>query len=95
MANPVDSVGTDDGILTAYIDGELSADERAALEARLAREPELQARLEVLRRGDRSFAKAYEALLSAAPAERMQAMLADLAARRAETGRPPARLLSR
>lgn len=91
MASPVDSIGADDGILTAYLDGELAAAERAALERRLAVEPALQARLEELRRGARAFQPAYEALLSAAPAERLQAMLAELSVSNADAGRQSAR----
>ena len=91
MANPVDSIGADDGILTAYLDGELAAGERAALDRRLVAEPALQARLEELRRGERAFRPAYEALLSVAPAERLQAMFTGLAAGNAEAGRRPSR----
>ena len=36
MADPVDRPASDDALLTAYIDGELAAGERTALEARLA-----------------------------------------------------------
>lgn len=86
MADPVDSGpaivgGPDDNTLTAYLDGELDAAERAALEARLSREPPLAERLAVLRAGDRGFAPAYDALLEAAPTERMEAMLAGIVAR--------------
>jgi len=86
MADPVDSGpgvvgGPDDDILTAYLDGELDAAESAALEARLKAEPALAARLEVLRAGVRAFVPAYDALLAAAPAARMQAMLAEIVAR--------------
>lgn len=42
--------------LAAYAAGELPADERAALEARLAREPALRARLEAIRRADAALA---------------------------------------
>lgn len=86
MADPVDSGpaivgGSDDDILTAFLDGELDAAGRAALEARLAAEPLLAERLAALRAGDRGFAVAYDALLAAAPVERLQAMLAGVVAR--------------
>ena len=75
----------DDRQLTAYLDGELDETERAALDARLAAEPLLRARLEALRvAADRSRA-AFAALLEAAPVAAMQTRLnAALAA-------PPAR----
>jgi anti-sigma factor RsiW len=89
MVNPGDSGADgagDDALLTAYLDGELRAEERARVEARLAAEPELKARLDFLKRGGRAFAPAYEALAEAAPVDRLQAMLADLAAKHAEAG---------
>jgi anti-sigma factor RsiW len=87
MASPVDSNGADDGSLTAYLDGELVADERARLEARLRTEPALQARLEALAGGDRPFKPAYEALLAVAPAVRLQAMLAGVVAKNSASER--------
>jgi anti-sigma factor RsiW len=77
MADSADS----DAILTAYLDGELDAAERAALEKRLLAEPQLKVRLDKLGRGGRAFGPAYDALLAAAPEARMQAMLADLVAK--------------
>ena len=62
-------------MLVAYIDGELDAGEKAALERRLAADPALGARLAELRRGGRDFAAAYDVLLAAAPTERLNAML--------------------
>jgi anti-sigma factor RsiW len=75
MADPVDSNRPDDETLVAYIDGELDAGERAALERRLAGEPDLAARLAELRRGGRDFSAAYDLLLAAAPTPRLSAML--------------------
>lgn len=75
-------VGGDDALLTAWLDGELDVDERAALDRRLAAEPALSERLEVLRGGGRPFAQAYDALLGAAPEERLRARFAALAAQR-------------
>jgi anti-sigma factor RsiW len=76
MADPVDRSPSDDALLTAHIDGELSAGERAALEERLAGDAALAARLEMLRRGGRDFAGAFDLLLSAAPEARLTALLA-------------------
>lgn len=76
MADPVDRPASDDALLTAYIDGELPAGERTALEARLAGDAALSFRLDELRRGGRDFATAYDALLSGAPHERLSAILA-------------------
>jgi len=82
MADPVDSARSDDELIVAYLDGELDAESRALLDARLAGEAPLRARLEALRRGERRFGEAFDAVLSAAPNERMRAMLADLVGRR-------------
>jgi anti-sigma factor RsiW len=83
MADQVDRIGEDDAVLTAWLDGQLPADERAELDRRLAAEPALRARLEVLRAGERAFEAAYETLLDVAPAERLKAMLAGAATRHA------------
>lgn len=85
MASPVDNtdgIAPDDVTLTAWLDGELASGERAALDRRLAAEPHLRARLEFLRQGDRAFGPVYDALLSQAPAGRLDAALASLVADR-------------
>ncbi|MEJ0097177.1 MAG: anti-sigma factor [Bauldia sp.] len=91
MANPADSgdEGADDSILTAYLDGELAGAERTALEKRFLEEPALKVRLDQLGRGGRAFGPAYDALLAAAPADRLQAMLAEVGAAHAKTRRSP------
>ena len=76
MADPVDEPVSDDALLTASIDGELAAGERAALAARLAAEPALAARQAVLERGGRDFAGAFDLLLAGAPEARLSAILA-------------------
>ncbi len=52
----------DDERLSAYIDGELSADEAAALVERLANEPALVQRLEAMRAGDDAVRAVYRNL---------------------------------
>jgi len=73
MAEQVDSagdIGSDDAVLTAWLDGQLPPGDRARLDRRLAAEPDLQARLNELRAGERAFEDAYAALLAAAPGPR-------------------------
>jgi anti-sigma factor RsiW len=85
MARPDDNSMTgiaDDDLLTAYLDGELDAAARAALEARMLSEPALKVRLDALARGGRPFGAAYAALLAAAPEARLKARLAAVAAKR-------------
>ena len=94
MANPVDrglAGADDDGLLTAYFDGELPAGDRAELEKRLVDEPPLKMRLDQLGRGGRAFGPAFDALLAAAPEEKLVAMLADLTAKHTNSGRASAR----
>ncbi len=61
--------------LVAYLDGELDATERAAIEAALAREPALRRQLHALEAGGRPFKEAYDALLQQAPQARLAAIL--------------------
>jgi anti-sigma factor RsiW len=75
VANRITGIPPDDVALVAYIDGELDASRRVALEQRLVGDAELRARLGDLRRGGRPFADAFEVLLAAAPTERLNAML--------------------
>jgi anti-sigma factor RsiW len=92
MVNPVDRFAgaDDDSVLTAYLDGELAADERAAIEKRLMAEAALKVRLDQLGRGGRAFGPAFDALLAAAPEEKLTAMLAALAVKHAHSGRASA-----
>lgn len=64
-----------DSDLIAYLDGQLQPQTRAMLEERLARDSSLRVRLEELRAGGRDFGQAFDAVLDAAPAERLSAML--------------------
>lgn len=70
----------DDALLVAFIDKELEESARSALEARLAADADLRARLGLLRDGGRPFAPAFQALLDAAPVERLKASLAAIEA---------------
>ncbi len=83
MANPDDNGRSEDAILVAYLDGELDSEERARLEARLADDAALKARLDELSRSDRRFAEAFDGLLAAAPVERLNAMLDGVAGAKA------------
>jgi anti-sigma factor RsiW len=62
--------------LVAYLDGELDAGARLALDARLARDGALRDRLDRLRMDQHEFAAAFDRLFDAAPADRLAAMLA-------------------
>jgi hypothetical protein len=71
----VDETEPDDPVLVAFLDGALDDFERRGLEARLAAEPALRVRLELLRAGSRPFAEAYSGVLGSAPVAAMQARL--------------------
>jgi anti-sigma factor RsiW len=79
----------DDRKLTAYLDGELDEAERAALDARLASDPSLRARLEALRAAADRTRLAFAALLETAPVASMRSRLdLALAAAPARAGAP-------
>jgi anti-sigma factor RsiW len=94
MADPVDNGQPDDDLLVAYLDGELGDERRAALEARLAGDAALKARLDALDAGERRFAEAFEILLAAAPQERLDAALASAVGRRGPGASTPWRRLA-
>jgi anti-sigma factor RsiW len=79
----------DEGLLAAFIDGELDEPARRAVEARLASEADLRERLAVLQNGGRPFALAFNTLLEHAPVERLKASLDDIQA--LPEAPPPAR----
>jgi anti-sigma factor RsiW len=72
----------DDELLSAYLDGELSADERAAVEARLAADPAAQRLLHELR--------AVSQDVQSLPLEKVGRDLADDILRRAQAAKPHA-----
>ncbi len=78
-----------DESLVAYLDGELPAEERRALDETLGRDPALKARLDRLAAGSPRFREAFDLLLQGAPADRLQALLAK-AESAAAAGRAPA-----
>jgi len=66
---------TDDALLTGLIDGELDPAEAAALQLRLATEPQLAERLAQLKAAQPDFRAAFAALAESAPVERLRARL--------------------
>jgi anti-sigma factor RsiW len=69
-----------DEMLTAYLDGELAAEDRATLEARLAADSAAAGRLAFLGHSNLAYAEAFARLLEKAPHEKLGAMLEDLSA---------------
>jgi anti-sigma factor RsiW len=72
------SADENDAHLIAFVDGRLDESARASVEARLATDASLRARVALLRKGDRPFASAFDALLDEAPLERLNAFVAAL-----------------
>ncbi|MGZ2482227.1 anti-sigma factor RsiW [Rhizobium pisi] len=62
--------------LTAFIDGELPAEEAARIEALVSEDESVAERLEFLARANLPFAQAFAPLLSEAPREKLEGMLA-------------------
>lgn len=62
--------------LTAFIDGELTAEEAARIEALITEDEGVAERLEFLARANLPFAQAFAPLLSEAPREKLERMLA-------------------
>lgn len=62
--------------LTAFIDGELPAEQAARIEALIRSDEQVAERLEFLSRSSLPFGEAFAPLLAAAPRERLEAMLA-------------------
>lgn len=70
--------GVNDAHLVAYLDGELTPLEKMTVAAALDRDPDVRNRLAQLERGGRPFASGFDALLDAAPDDKLQAMFAAL-----------------
>jgi hypothetical protein len=77
MAMNVDDFTDDDTLLSAWLDGELPADQADAVTERLAAEPELAARLQALRAADTRFASAYASLADEPVPAHIAALLSD------------------
>ncbi|MDR9777429.1 anti-sigma factor [Rhizobium hidalgonense] len=67
--------------LTAFIDGELTVEETARIEAIVQQDERVAERLEFLARASLPFEQAFAPLLSEAPREKLEAMLATIPAR--------------
>jgi len=65
-----------DEMLVAYLDGELQASERVEVEAAIAAEAAVSARLDKLRQSSLPYAESFDPLLNQAPQEKLEAMLA-------------------
>jgi len=76
---PNDAPGDD--VLTAYLDGELSPEERSALEAQVAADPSTKARLDALAASSRPYKQAFALVLDAAPRDRLGTLVNELAPR--------------
>jgi anti-sigma factor RsiW len=73
----VSSHTPDDADLVAYLDRELSPDERARVEAAVATDPQVAARVLALSQTTIGLRRAFDPLLSAAPTARMLAALGE------------------
>ncbi|MBY3541581.1 anti-sigma factor [Rhizobium laguerreae] len=77
--------------LTAFIDGELTAEEAARIGAMVNEDESVAERLEFLARANLPFEQAFAPLLSEAPREKLEAMLAAIPAQQsARSGPTPA-----
>jgi anti-sigma factor RsiW len=65
-----------DEMLTAFIDGEIDAEEAAKIEAQIDGDPSVAIRFDRLSRADLPYGAAFEPLLEEAPIDRLAAMLA-------------------
>lgn len=75
MSNWRDSEPVTDAGLVTYLDGLLGAEDAGWLEREVKLDRALDARLDLLRRGDRPFAQAYDLLLREAPEKRLKQIL--------------------
>lgn len=69
------SIHPTDEMLTAYLDGELGPEKRAALEAKVAADHGASTRLEFLTHANLAYAEAFAPMLEEAPREKLEAML--------------------
>lgn len=73
-----DQIFPSDEQLTAYLDGELTAEQRASLEAMLETDERVVGRLEFLSRSSLPFKQAFAPLLAEAPKAKLEAMVSAL-----------------
>ncbi|NKL33465.1 anti-sigma factor [Rhizobium leguminosarum bv. viciae] len=76
--------------LTAFIDGELTPEEAARIEAIVKEDESVAERLEFLARASLPFKQAFAPLLAEAPRQKLEAMLAAMPALPARSGPAPA-----
>jgi anti-sigma factor RsiW len=81
MADPVNNDVPSDDVLTAYLDEQLEAGERRAVDARLATDAATRARLTALAASNRPYPQAFALVLDAAPRDRLVAMIESIAPR--------------
>ncbi|MFF0948090.1 anti-sigma factor family protein [Rhizobium leguminosarum] len=74
--------------LTAFIDGELTAEEADRIEAMVKEDESVAERLEFLARASLPFEQAFAQLLAEAPREKLEAMLAAIPAQQSAKSRP-------
>ncbi|MGI9383783.1 MAG: anti-sigma factor family protein [Methyloligellaceae bacterium] len=75
MTTAIENNGPTDEQLVSYLDGELPVPERNAISQRLAVDPDLLERLNLLKKGGRPFRDAFAPLLEQAPEAALQAAL--------------------
>jgi len=75
MSNWRDQEPVTDEDLVAYLDGKFEKEDAEWLEREVNMDRALEERLELMRRGDRPFAKAYDLLLKDAPNKRLKQIL--------------------
>ncbi|NKB20749.1 MAG: hypothetical protein GKS01_09630 [Alphaproteobacteria bacterium] len=72
MADQDNSIGITDEMLVAYLDGQATTEETAAIEEKLSDDADVSARLALLDAGSRPFRKAFDLMLEAAPAQSLK-----------------------
>jgi anti-sigma factor RsiW len=75
MADHENPIGITDEMLVAYLDGQASAEEAAAIEEKLTSDVDVSARLALLDAGSRPFREAFDLMLEVAPAQKLQEQL--------------------
>ena len=87
MTTATENTAPTDEQLVSYLDGELAVPDRDAISQRLAVDPELLDRLNLLKKGDRPFKDAFAPLLETAPEKALQ----DALSAQLKTARKPRR----